>query len=230
MINRKPKELAPTLLVDGLIFLSAYFPLFAILLIQDFQPKAVIPEHNVQALLLKQFPVFMLDSGLYLHAIAIVLFGLSALATLCIAGKMRTWLNWQEGGKAVTVSSCAQIHGDMLNYTLPFLIGLFAFNYQSWQSITSLLVFLLFMFAFVRRDRVTLLNPIFLLLGIRLYLVQYREIGTEHSYEKRMLCWGELTRSDERLFLKEVVGIHFIYPDYKRKENSHHDDRYDSAD
>lgn len=43
MINHKPKELAPILLVDGLIFLSAYFPLFAILLIQDFRPKAVEP-------------------------------------------------------------------------------------------------------------------------------------------------------------------------------------------
>lgn len=154
MINRKPKELAPTLLVDGLIFLSAYFPLFAILLIQDFRPKAAIPENSFQALLLRQFPVFMLDSGLYLHAIAIVLF------------------------------------------------GLFAFNYQSWQSITSLLVFLLFMFAFVRRDRVTLLNPIFLLLGIRLYRVSYQEIGTPHKREGRMLCLGELVPSKERLYLQ----------------------------
>ena len=141
MINRKPKELAPTLRVDGLIFLSAYFPLFAILLIQDFRPKATVPENSFLALLLKQLPVLILDSGLYLHAIAVVLFGLSALATVCIARKMRAWLTWQEGGIAVTVSGCTQIHGDMLNYTLPFLIGLFAFNYQSWQSITSLLVF-----------------------------------------------------------------------------------------
>ncbi len=221
MINRKPNELAPTLLVDGLIFLSAYFPLFAILLIQDFRPKAAIPENSFQALLLKQFPVFKLDSGIYLHGIAIVLFGLSALATLCIAKKMRTWLTWQEGGKAVTVSSCSQIHGDMLNYTLPFLIGLFAFNYQSWQSITSLLVFLLFMFAFVRRDRVTLLNPIFLLLGIRLYRVSYQEIGTPHKREGRVLCLGELVPSKERLYLQETAGIQFLYPDQERKESTH---------
>ena len=101
----------------------------------------------------------------------------------------------------------------MLNYSLPFLIGLFAFDYQSWQSIASLGVFLLFMFGFVRKDKVTLLNPMFLLLGIRLYHVVYRDVGTEHTHEKRMLCLGELRPSGERLYLKENTGIHFIFPD-----------------
>ena len=118
------------------------------------------------------------------------------------------------------VKHCSQIHGDMLNYTLPFLIGLFAFNYQSWQSIISLIVFLLFMFSFVRRDKVTLLNPMFLLLGVRLYRVRYREVGTENTYEQRMLCWGELTPSSERLYLKENAGIYFIFPEKSEKEST----------
>jgi hypothetical protein len=126
---------------------------------------------------------------------------------------VRKNLTYQEGGVAINVLESKQLHGDMLNYTLPFLMGLFAFGYENWQSITALLVFLVFMFAFVSKDRVILLNPMFLLVGIRLYEMQYSEVGNNSEKVKRVLCLGELKASSTLVYTKESAGIEFVYPE-----------------
>ena len=95
MINRKPRELAPKLWVEALIFLSAYYPLFLILLIQDIGKET------------EGLPIFTLQSGLFISPLALGLFLLSSVATLGISVIMRKLLTWQEGGKCVQVK---QLH------------------------------------------------------------------------------------------------------------------------
>ena len=154
MINHKPKELVPALWVEVIIFLSAYYPLFLILFIRDINEKTV------------GLDIGHLSWGLHVSWWALILFLISSAATLCVGPLMRSLLVYQEGGTPIKVESVLQVRGDMLNYTLPFLIGLFAFDYQTIQSILSLIVFLIFIFSFVHKEQISLLNPMFLLMGL----------------------------------------------------------------
>jgi len=200
MINHKPKEIAPKLWVELIVFMSAYYPLFLILLIRDIKPEI-------------SDVVFGFSSwGLFVSNWALSLFFLSSIASLISAGIIRRNLIYQQGGIPIKVNNCRQLRGDMLNYALPFMIGLFAFDYNTWQSITSLMVFLIFMFVFVRNDRVVLLNPMFLLLGIRLYDISYCEVGKTIESNKTVLCLGLLSASNENIFIKESAGIQFVFP------------------
>lgn len=208
MINRKPREVAPKLWVEAVVFITAYFPLFLILLILDIA-------QNTDGL-----SVGLSSYGYKVSILALVLFTLSSVALLLSAVLMRKNLTYQEGGNPIQVSEAKLLRGDMLNYTLPFLIGLFAFDYSNWQNITALLVFLFFMFAFVVKDRVILLNPMFLLMGIRLYEMTYREVGTTSDCTKTVLCLGELAPSDAIIYTKQSAGIEFVYPGKITEEGS----------
>jgi hypothetical protein len=200
MINHKPKEMAPALWVEVVIFLSAYYPLFLILLIRD------ITDHTVG------LNFGFLSWGLEVSWYALIMFFVSSIASLIVGPLIRSLLTHQEGGTAIKIQEVKQVRGDMLNYTLPFLIGLFAFDYESLQSIFSLLVFLLFIFSFVHKEQISLLNPMFLLMGVRLYEVKYKEVGRESIYINNVLCLGSVEASDESIEVKETAGIHFIFP------------------
>lgn len=200
MINRKPKHLTPKLWVEVLIFLTAYYPLFLILFIRD------IGRHDSGALL------WIGEENVYVSWLALSMLIISSACCLLVAALMRRLLTHQEGETLIRVTSAHHVRGDMLNFTLPFLVALFAFDYLSWQSILSLAVFLVFMFAFVHSERVSLLNPMFLLLGIRLYHITYVEVGSIRQGEKAAVCLGDVSPSDERISMKETVGIVFIYP------------------
>jgi hypothetical protein len=202
MINHKPMDVAPKLWVEAVVFITAYYPLFLILLIRD------IRETNSDGVM-----IGFVDAGYYVSYWALSFFLISSCVALFASWLVRKNLTYQEGGVAINVLESKQLHGDMLNYTLPFLMGLFAFGYESWQSITALLVFLVFMFAFVSKDRVILLNPMFLLVGIRLYEMKYSEVGNNSEKVKRVLCLGELKASKALIYTKESAGIEFVYPE-----------------
>jgi hypothetical protein len=200
MINHKPKETEPSLWFEVLIFLSSYYPLFLILLIRDISEKT----YGIK---------FGFDSwGLNVSLWALSLFFLSSLASLVVGPLMRSLLTHQQGGTPIKIQEVSQVRGDMLNYTLPFLIGLFAFDYKSIQSILSLLVFLVFIFAFVHKEKISLLNPMFPLMGIRLYSVKYKEVGRAPIHNKNALCLGKVEVSNRSVEIKETTGIHFIFP------------------
>ena len=165
MISRKSTETNVTLWFEALIFIFSYYPLFAILFIKDLD--------NIPNRL--QFGAS--SWNLSVSYSSITLLTISSLSTLIVAPLIRSLTTHQNGGVAINIVKCNQVKGDMLNYTLPFLIGLFGFDYNSLQSIASLIVFLLFMFSFIHKEQICLLNPMFLLLNIRLYEIQYIEVG-----------------------------------------------------
>lgn len=200
MINQKPKEMAPSLWVEVLIFLSAYYPLYLILLIRDISDETSGLQFG------------FLSWGVQVSWYALVLFFLSSFASLYVARLIRSLLIHQEGGTSIKIHEVSQVRGDMLNYTLPFLIGLFAFNYENIQTIISLLVFLIFIFSFVHKEQISLLNPLFLLMGIRLYEIKYKEVGRTSIYNKNVICLGSVEVSNESIEVKETAGIHFIFP------------------
>lgn len=201
MISHKSKEVAVILWVEFVVFWSAYYPLFLILFIRD-----VGRGKEGLAFGMTEWGVSVSGWGVFL------LLG-SSVSCLCMGLIMRRLLTHQHGGTSIRLKSVEPIRGDMLNYTLPFLIGLFAFSYDDWQSVLSLLVFLGFMFSFLHKERISLLNPMFLLMGVKLYRIEYEEVGRSALSRGNVLCLGEAAVSEEVVAIKETVGIKFIYPD-----------------
>ncbi|EJO4004671.1 hypothetical protein [Vibrio cholerae] len=201
MITTRSKETKIKLWVEVLIFLSSYYPLFLILLIRDINSDTVGMTFGLP------------EWGLNVSVLAIAGLLFSSVATLTTGHIMRLLFTRSEGSDEIKLTDVKAIRGDMINYTLPFLIGLFAFDYKSWQSILSLVVFLVFMFAFTRNEKIILLNPMFLLLGIRLYEIKYKKVGqpnAEHS--SSALCFGVASKSDSKVRFLENSGINFISP------------------
>jgi hypothetical protein len=204
MINHKPKEISIKLWVEILVFISSYYPLFLILFIRDV--SGVETGGGIK---------FGFDSWeLYVNFASVFLVFISSAASLIVAPIIRRFTTYRPdtGGIDITVSHCVKIKGDMINFTLPFLIGLFAFDYKTWQSILSLIVFLIFMFSFVHKEQISLLNPMFLLLGVRLYEISYSEMGRPDVFKQTVICLGEAKASKQNIRLIENSGINFIYP------------------
>lgn len=200
MITHVPKETTIKTWVELIIFISSYYPLFLILYIRDIGVETVGINFGI------------LEWGLKVSFLATTFLVVSSFCTLLTGYIMRRLLKKSEGGTEVRICKSDHIRGDMINYTLPFLIGLFAFDYSSWQSIISLIVFLIFMFSFTKKEKIILLNPMFLLMNIRLYNVEYIPVGQNITLQNQVLCLGLVEASDVKVEFKENSGINFIYP------------------
>ena len=188
IITTRSQETNIKVWVELLIFLSSYYPLFLILFIRDIGSSVAI------------IPFGLIEWDLHVSYWALIGILLSSAATLLTGHIMRSLFTRSEGSEEITITGVKAVRGDMINYTLPFLIGLFAFDYKTWQSILSLIVFLVFMFAFTRNEKIVLLNPMFLLLGISLYEIKYKKVGQpnmEHSTSA--LCMGVAKKSEHKV-------------------------------
>ncbi|WP_413517104.1 hypothetical protein [Photobacterium phosphoreum] len=161
-MNIKQSKL--TIFIEVLIFIASYFPLFIILLIKDVNPlfyknKITIcgffnnPETSL--------PLFLLS--------------LFSLVIITIIMRFALKKDIDSNDIKINIKSSILVRGDMLNYTIPFLVGLIGFSYDNWTTTLSMLVFLTFMFLFLKKDGSLLLNPMLLLLGINLYRITYTE-------------------------------------------------------
>ncbi|OEF26154.1 hypothetical protein CWN93_08350 [Vibrio splendidus] len=209
MILRENTYPKLSLFYELVFFISAYFPLFLILYIRDM--KFVTSEPIT--IKVGQIPCIFTVS--YLAAIMLIL---SACCTIWIGWICKKYLLQLPDDvqpneyKKVIIKSSNRQHGDMINFTLPFLIGLFAFDYKSIQSIASLFVFLTFMFFFLRNENMLLLNPMLLLKKVTLHDIKYIEIGDIPTQSARVLCIGTPKPSNNELYLKEIAGTHFLCP------------------
>ena len=123
MIIKNSQETNIKLWVELLIFLSSYYPLFLILFIRDINKETI------------GIPIGLVDWEQNVSFLAITMLFISSCATLLTGYIMRSLFSSAEGTDIITLTEVTAVRGDMINYTLPFLIGLFAFDYKTWQSI-----------------------------------------------------------------------------------------------
>ncbi|HIF9094902.1 TPA: hypothetical protein ACX6PK_000033 [Photobacterium damselae] len=161
-MNIKQSKL--TIFIEVLIFIASYFPLFFILLVKDVNPlfyknKITVSDffNNPETSL----PLFLLS--------------LFSLVIVTIMMRFALKKDIDSNDIKINIKSSVLVRGDMLNYTIPFLVGLIGFSYEDWTTTLSMLVFLTFMFFFLKKDGSLLLNPMLLLLGINLYRITYTE-------------------------------------------------------
>lgn len=195
-------QVVSTFLVDFIVFVSSYFPLFLILLIKDIQSGDLIL--NLKKL---DFSVAVYLSN------PIWSLSFFAFSTSCLAFLL--FLKWylfspKRIGRSVVIKQSELIRGDMLNYTIPFLVGLIGFSYKSWQEVGAFVVFMVFMFLFLRKVQGVMLNPMFLLLNIKMYKIRYSRVGSDREDTMEVLHIGALKAAPESVALKEVSGIGFI--------------------
>lgn len=203
MIELNPKEPSLKIWVEAILFISSYLPLFLILMIRDIS-KDPNGDH------------MLFETEYSVSSTALGFFLITAVLTLIVNFIMRRLLGYHEGGHEVHLYKAEPIRGDMINYTLPFLIGLFAFDYKTWQSITSLIVFLGFMFAFLRKDGGILLNPMLMLIGVKLHRIEYKRISAQEgpAQTESVLCMGNIKApSTVPVVLHKQAGIGFLHPE-----------------
>lgn len=192
---------------DLILFISSYFPLFLILYLRDIERVELSPPliwwgYEVPVITASPLAMILLSVSLFCCVI------LGVFCTNYLGKKHSSKIKSEF--KTILITDAKQIHGDMINFTLPFLIGLFAFDYNSVSSVASLFIFLTFMFLFLRAENMLMLNPMFLLRQVSLHEISYIVTGDEQSKTSRVLSIGTPLPSTKELYLKEVLGTNFL--------------------
>lgn len=142
-------------LVSLVLFLSAYSPLMAILVVKDldFSHKFFLKS-----------PIF--SCALLFLAIA------SAITTLAAVKKV-------SNGLPVTVIKAANKSGDMFGYTIPYMLSFIRIDLGDWQIMVSLLMLLVVLFIMAYRTQTVLVNPVLAIAGYLLIDCTFKRNGKE---------------------------------------------------
>ncbi|AKJ28185.1 hypothetical protein [Caldimonas brevitalea] len=133
-----------------LIFASSYFPLALVVIIKDLDPGTFWPQHPKMAL-------------------AIIVSALLCMLALYVTVRSIP------PGLPVLVTRVSNKSGELVAYTLPYMISFYRFDLGDWRTLLCLLLFLGMMFALSYRTRNILVNPVLGLVGYGLYDVQFKE-------------------------------------------------------
>jgi len=146
------------LFTSVLIFLSAYFPLFLILGAKDF-------DFDVNKWLRHPIPILVL----------VTISGLSIPLLYLIMYQM------PRGNMRVTVKGVKDRSIDIINYTIPYMIGFFGVDLSKTADAIGVVVFLLILLMLMVNSKTVFLNPMLTMVGYHLYDVDYEFDGVAHS-------------------------------------------------
>ena len=141
-------------LASLLIFVSAYFPLALIFVIQDLDKATYCPEHP------------------WMSAAILVCVGLSVIVVLTAARVFK-------GGHSVKVVKASNKSGEMFTYAIPYMLSVGKFNFGDWQALAGIIIFLGLMFLLMYRTQSVFVNPVLALAGYGMYDCVFREGTTE---------------------------------------------------
>jgi len=141
-----------------LLFISAYAPLFLILAVQDFDFEKTL---------------------CFKHPITVaVLIGCAMVSVALLAYTVHSI---KPGNKKVTIKKVQTRSGDLINYTIPYIVSFFAFDLSKVGDVISLSIFLLLLLLLTVRSKSVFMNPILLLFRYNLYDIEYMFDGKEQS-------------------------------------------------
>lgn len=160
------------------IFLSAYSPLSVIFLIQDFD----FTQNNLK------HPIFVF-----------LLLGISIISCLVVylaVTKLKV------SSPPVEVTSVSNRSGELINYSIPYMISFFAMDLGNKNLLFSFGFFMIIMYWVTLKTHNIFVNPILACIGYNLYDVKY--IKDDKELEDFFLMKGErLQKSD----LCQIVEI-----------------------
>ena len=161
-----------------LIFMSAYSPLSIIFLIQDFDfaKKEVMHPEIVWPIL-----------------------GLSVLSCVLLWMAVR----YLKGSSPpITVKSVSNRSGELINYSIPYMISFFVMDLGNLKLLLSFGFFMFIMYWLTMKTHNIFINPVLAVMGYNIYDVHYERNGNE--CEDFFLVKGPRLRKNERCRIVEI--------------------------
>ena len=70
-----------------------------------------------------------------------------------------------------------------MNYTLPYVVSFMGIDYSSTDKVVGFLIFLSWIFLISHRSGQTILNPVLIILGWKLYEIEYCYPGNTKTFK-----------------------------------------------
>ena len=162
-----------SILTDIFMFISSYFPLFLILAIKDLKlnKNGSFIETDLSI------------SGFFSHwsnpylSLGLLFISLMSLVALFIFKHFIFSGRYSE--QKIYLKSIDIVKSDMINYTIPFLVGLIGLDYSTIINKMVLFVFLFFMFFILKKQGVLFFNPMLLMLNVGHAKITYEIVGAK---------------------------------------------------
>jgi len=167
-----------------LIFVSAYSPLSVIFLIQDLDLATWRPKHPY---------------------IVWSMVGISIISCIILWAAVRLLKTSSPPVKVIKVSNRS---GELINYSIPYLVTFFVMNLDDIKILLSFGFFMLIMYWMTLKTHNIFVNPILACLGYNLYDVTYERNGQER--EDFFLVKAPRLKANDRCRIAELSEQLFI--------------------
>jgi hypothetical protein len=141
-----------------LLFISAYSPLFIMVLVKDFDFKTA-----------ETFKHPILDWS----SLGVIF--LSIIILLATMGSMRP------GNMPVKIISVKNRSTDIIAYTIPYMLAFIGVDLSKPEDVISLCIFLLILLALTIKSNTLFINPILTIAGYGYFDLEYQYNGSVHS-------------------------------------------------
>ena len=167
-----------------LLFLSAYSPLSIIFLIQDYD---------------------FLNNTLKHPEIVWPILGISVISCILMWASVHFL---KVSTPPITIESVSIRSGELINYSIPYMISFFVMDLGSTNLLLSFGFFMGIMYLLTLKTHNIFINPILAVMGYNLYDVHYKKNGRE--YEHFFLVKGERLGKSERCRIAELSEQLFL--------------------
>lgn len=185
-------------LVSLTVFISGYFPLAIIYTIQNISISASIIDFHF--------------THLYFLIPLWVIMILSVIVTLALLKKFSV-----TGGRESRIINYSNKSGDLLIYTIPYIIAFLTIDFDDKINIIASAAFMIFLFFMMVKTDKVFVNPFLLLLNYNLYDVNY-ECGNK-NYSGLFLAKNGVIESNKVIQKKKIGGNIFIVTTCNEENN-----------
>jgi len=110
----------------------------------------------------------------------------------------------------VTVLKVSNRSGELINYSIPYMISFFVMDLGNIPVVISFLFFMAVMWWITFKTQNIFINPILVLLGYNLYMVTYKAANNETENEATFLVHGDRLRINDRCRMQEISEQLFL--------------------
>lgn len=179
-----------------LFFLSAYSPLAIIFLIHDFDWNTKSVMHPI---------IVYLTLGIAFFSILLLILSLKRIKT---------------SSPYVTLISVTNKSGELLNYTIPYMISFILMDLSNTKLLINFAYFMILMYVLAMKTHNIFNNPILAIFGYNLYDVKYQRNGIEQ--QSFFLFKGERLKKGEQCRIIDISEHLFLVTE-KTKRGANND-------
>ncbi len=175
-----------------LIFLSAYSPLSIIFFIQDFDWKKKCLCHPL------------------------IVFTILTISVLSIILTCLSVIKLKVSTPPVKVISVSNKSGELVNYSIPYMISFFVMDLSDTKLLLSFGFFMFIMYVLTLKTHNIFINPVLAVIGYNIYDVKYIK-NTNVEYQSFLLIKGNRLKKGESCRIVELSECLFLVTDRNPK-------------